>query len=134
VSVASVRDTLVAEYEVDPGTCERDLLELLAEMARRGLVEVVEEVNLQQMERPRPHLPLVEVVEVVVEEIHTDKPEERDKMAVRVEVLTWGILVAVEEPVDPVFRVMEMMEETVVLVTLGLMVLHMEVGVVVPDN
>ena len=39
-TVAEVRDALVAEYEVDAGTAERDLVELLTEMAARRLVEV----------------------------------------------------------------------------------------------
>jgi hypothetical protein len=38
--VHSVRDALLAEYDVAPDTCERDLLALLAELAGRGLVEV----------------------------------------------------------------------------------------------
>lgn len=39
-SVASVRDAIVAEFAVDAPTAERDLLELLGELAERGLVEV----------------------------------------------------------------------------------------------
>ena len=39
-TVAELRDAIVAEWEVDAPTAEADLLELLAEMAARGLVEV----------------------------------------------------------------------------------------------
>jgi hypothetical protein len=38
-TVAELRDAVVAEWEVDAPTAERDLLELLAELAARGLVE-----------------------------------------------------------------------------------------------
>lgn len=40
VSVRQVRDTLLAEYEVDPAECEQDLLQLIAELRNHGLVEV----------------------------------------------------------------------------------------------
>lgn len=39
-TVAELRDAVVAEWEVDAPTAERDLLELLADLAARGLVEV----------------------------------------------------------------------------------------------
>ena len=39
-TVAELRDAVVAEFEVDPPTAEHDLLELLRDMAARGLVEV----------------------------------------------------------------------------------------------
>jgi hypothetical protein len=39
-TVREIRDTLVAEYEVEPADCERDVRSLLAEMSTRGLVEV----------------------------------------------------------------------------------------------
>lgn len=41
-SVASVRDALVEEYDVDPARCEADVLALLAQLEETGLVEVVE--------------------------------------------------------------------------------------------
>jgi len=44
VAVATMRDVLVSEYDVDPGRCQRDLLALLTELASRGLVEVREAV------------------------------------------------------------------------------------------
>jgi hypothetical protein len=37
-TVAELRDAVVAAYEVDAGTAERDLVELLSELAARGLV------------------------------------------------------------------------------------------------
>lgn len=39
-SVASIRDTLVREYDVDPARCESDLLALLAQMLGAKLIEV----------------------------------------------------------------------------------------------
>ena len=39
-TIAQVRDAILAEYEVEKGECERDLLELLQEMTEKGLVEV----------------------------------------------------------------------------------------------
>jgi hypothetical protein len=39
-TVAELRDAVVAEWEVDAPTAERDLLDLLADLAARGLVEV----------------------------------------------------------------------------------------------
>ena len=38
--VAEIRDALVAEYDVEPQTCERDLLRFLADMADHGLLDV----------------------------------------------------------------------------------------------
>lgn len=40
ISLAALRDTLVAEYDVPPPRCEADLRELLDELRRRGLVRV----------------------------------------------------------------------------------------------
>lgn len=39
-TVAELRDAVVAEWEVDAPTAERDLLHLLDDLAARGLVEV----------------------------------------------------------------------------------------------
>lgn len=39
-SIAELRDVLIAEYEVEPAQCERDLLALLEKMRSEGLVEV----------------------------------------------------------------------------------------------
>lgn len=39
-TVAELRDAVVAEFEVEAPVAERDLLDLLADMAARGLVEV----------------------------------------------------------------------------------------------
>lgn len=41
--VAEIRDALLAEYDVEPERCERDLLELLADMAGHGLLDVRDE-------------------------------------------------------------------------------------------
>jgi len=38
-----VRDTILAEYEVEPEECERDILSLLQELASHGLIEVKDE-------------------------------------------------------------------------------------------
>ncbi len=40
VSVSSIRDTLCSEYDVAPEQCERDVVELLNELSRNGLVDV----------------------------------------------------------------------------------------------
>lgn len=39
-TVAEVRDALVAEYDVEPDACERDLLALLRDLTGAGLIEV----------------------------------------------------------------------------------------------
>lgn len=39
-SLAELRAAILAEYEVEPARCERDLLALVGELARAGLVEV----------------------------------------------------------------------------------------------
>lgn len=36
----AVRDALIEEYEVEPSTAERDLLDLVAHLATQGLVEL----------------------------------------------------------------------------------------------
>jgi hypothetical protein len=38
--VGGIRDALLAEYEVDRGTCTRDLVALLEELASKRLIEV----------------------------------------------------------------------------------------------
>lgn len=40
--VAEIRDTLVAEFDVDPDRCEADLQDLLSELAEAGLIEVAD--------------------------------------------------------------------------------------------
>jgi Coenzyme PQQ synthesis protein D (PqqD) len=40
ISLATLRDTLVAEYDVEPQRCEADLRELLEDLRQRGLVRV----------------------------------------------------------------------------------------------
>lgn len=41
-TVRTLRDALVAEYAVEPARCEGDLLALLGDLARAGLIEVRE--------------------------------------------------------------------------------------------
>jgi hypothetical protein len=41
-AVAALRDTIVGEYDVEPGRCEQDLLELLADLEAARLVAVAE--------------------------------------------------------------------------------------------
>ena len=38
--VSELRDTLVAEFEVEPATCERQLIGLLRDLEKDGLVEM----------------------------------------------------------------------------------------------
>ena len=40
ISVGAVRDTIVAEYEVEAQRCEQDVLALLAELKTQGLIEI----------------------------------------------------------------------------------------------
>jgi len=42
--VGDIRDTIVAEYEVDPAVCEADLLKLLDQLAAARLIEVRSEL------------------------------------------------------------------------------------------
>jgi len=42
-TVASVRDALLQEYDTEPARCERDLLDLLHNLAAEGLIEVSSE-------------------------------------------------------------------------------------------
>jgi len=39
-TVSAIRDALVAEYDIEPERCGRDLVALLKDLAARGLVEV----------------------------------------------------------------------------------------------
>jgi Coenzyme PQQ synthesis protein D (PqqD) len=41
-TVADLRDAMLAEYDVTPDRCQRDLLALLDELARTGLIEVTD--------------------------------------------------------------------------------------------
>ena len=38
--VSAICAAVVAEYDVDPGECERDVLELLGELESKGLIDV----------------------------------------------------------------------------------------------
>ncbi len=39
-TVSEIRDAIVAEYEIEPEVCDRDLKELLKQLADKGLIEV----------------------------------------------------------------------------------------------
>jgi hypothetical protein len=39
-SVRAIRDTLLVEYDVEPEQCERDLVALLGDLLRAGLVDI----------------------------------------------------------------------------------------------
>jgi hypothetical protein len=43
IAVEEVRDAVVAEFEVDAATCERDLLEFLSQLQAAGMIEVTAE-------------------------------------------------------------------------------------------
>ncbi len=43
--VSDVRDTLLAEYDVDPQQCEHELLALLRELADQKLIEIKHETD-----------------------------------------------------------------------------------------
>jgi len=40
VSFVDLRDQIVSEYEVEPDDCDRDVRELVAELAAAGLIEI----------------------------------------------------------------------------------------------
>ncbi|NEP08857.1 MAG: PqqD family protein [Symploca sp. SIO1A3] len=42
-SVAEIRDSLLAEYEVEPEQCDRELLALLQDLGTKGLIEIKDE-------------------------------------------------------------------------------------------
>src|SRR5674476_544232 len=43
-TVREIRDTLLADYDVESDRCERDLIALLEELAQRQLIEVIDNV------------------------------------------------------------------------------------------
>jgi len=42
-SLAALRDALVAEYDVEPARCERDLRSLVRQLLERGLIRVADD-------------------------------------------------------------------------------------------
>ncbi|WP_276253330.1 PqqD family protein [Halomontanus rarus] len=42
-SIAEIRDRIVAEYDVEPDRCERDLYDVVADLSSNGLVEISNE-------------------------------------------------------------------------------------------
>jgi hypothetical protein len=43
--VSDLRDAIVSTYEVDPETCERDVIRFLESLEAQGLIEVTDEVG-----------------------------------------------------------------------------------------
>ncbi len=43
--VTEIRDAIVEEYDVEPDRCEHDILELLQELSKHGLIEIIDERN-----------------------------------------------------------------------------------------
>ncbi len=54
ISVAEICKTLVGEYEVDPETCEREVLKLLEELRAEGMVASPPEANSEIVNKRRP--------------------------------------------------------------------------------
>ena len=44
-TVRQIRDAIVEEYDVEPDRCEHDILELLQELLKYGLIEIVDGKN-----------------------------------------------------------------------------------------
>ena len=44
-TVSQIRDAIIQEYDVEPDRCEHDILQLLQELSRHGLIEIIEEKN-----------------------------------------------------------------------------------------
>ena len=44
-TVSQIRDAIIQEYDVEPDRCEHDILELLQELSKHGLIEIIEEKN-----------------------------------------------------------------------------------------
>jgi len=42
-TISQIRDAIVQEYDVEPDRCEHDILELLQELSKHGLIEIIEE-------------------------------------------------------------------------------------------
>jgi hypothetical protein len=42
-TIKEIREALVEEYDVEPKSCEKDILELLEELSSHGLIDVVDE-------------------------------------------------------------------------------------------
>jgi hypothetical protein len=44
-TVSQIRDAIIQEYDVEPYRCEHDIVELLQELSKHGLIEILEEKN-----------------------------------------------------------------------------------------
>jgi len=42
-TVSQIRDAIIREYDVEPDRCEHDILELLQNLSKHGLIEIIEE-------------------------------------------------------------------------------------------
>ncbi|MDJ0736122.1 MAG: lasso peptide biosynthesis PqqD family chaperone [Nostocaceae cyanobacterium] len=45
-TINEIRDAIVAEYEVEPERCDRDILTLLQQLETEGLIEVRNEISV----------------------------------------------------------------------------------------
>jgi len=45
MQASAIRDALLAEYDVDPSACERDLKSLLDDLSKCGLIEIHEQTT-----------------------------------------------------------------------------------------
>ena len=43
--VTEIRDAIIEEYDVAPDRCGRDIVEILQELSKHGLIEVVDDKN-----------------------------------------------------------------------------------------
>ncbi len=41
--VSEIQNAILEEYDVEPGRCEHDILELLEELSKHGLIEIMDE-------------------------------------------------------------------------------------------
>lgn len=46
IAVSAIRDTILAEYDVTQQECESDVLELLTDLANKGLIDVSAQVGV----------------------------------------------------------------------------------------
>ncbi|MGZ3524096.1 MAG: PqqD family protein [Thermodesulfobacteriota bacterium] len=44
-TVSQIRDAITQEYDVEPDRCEHDILELLQDLSKNGLIEIIDEKN-----------------------------------------------------------------------------------------
>ena len=44
-TVSQIGDAITQEYDVEPDRCEHDILELLQDLSKNGLIEIIDEKN-----------------------------------------------------------------------------------------